>query len=80
MGVKAIKKMGGTVIVQDEKTSQFFGMPGAAMQTGCVDFVMPLQEIPSALITPDLYRGCVMRNVSPATKSWKRRTRNPIEQ
>jgi len=43
--------MGGTVIVQDEKTSQFFGMPGAAMQTGCVDFVMPLQEIPSALIT-----------------------------
>jgi two-component system chemotaxis response regulator CheB len=51
MGVKAIKKMGGTVIVQDEKTSQFFGMPGAAMQTGCVDFVIPLQEIPSALIT-----------------------------
>jgi two-component system chemotaxis response regulator CheB len=51
MGVKAIKKMGGTVIVQDEKTSEFFGMPGAAMQTGCVDFVLPLQEIPSALIT-----------------------------
>jgi two-component system chemotaxis response regulator CheB len=51
MGVKAIKKMGGTVIVQDEKTSQFFGMPGAAVQTGCVDFVIPLQEIPSALIT-----------------------------
>jgi two-component system chemotaxis response regulator CheB len=51
MGVKAIKKMGGTVIVQDEKSSEFFGMPGAATQTGCVDFILPLDEIPSALLT-----------------------------
>jgi len=51
MGVKAIKKMGGTVIVQDEKSSEFFGMPGAAVQTGSVDFVLPLEEIPNALIT-----------------------------
>jgi two-component system, chemotaxis family, protein-glutamate methylesterase/glutaminase len=51
MGVKAIKKMGGTVIAQDEQSSEFFGMPGAAIQTGCVDFVLPLAEIPSALIT-----------------------------
>src|SRR5918996_3336491 len=51
MGVKAIKKMGGTVIVQDEKSAEFFGMPGAAMATGSVDFVLPLEEIPSALVT-----------------------------
>ena len=51
MGVKAIKKMGGTVIVQDEKSSEFFGMPGAALQTGSVDFILPLDEIPSALQT-----------------------------
>lgn len=51
MGVKAIKKMGGTVIVQDERTSEFFGMPNAAMQTGSVDFILPLAEISSALIT-----------------------------
>jgi two-component system, chemotaxis family, protein-glutamate methylesterase/glutaminase len=51
MGVRAIKKMGGTVIVQDEKSSEFFGMPGAAMQTGCVDFTLPLEEIAPALIT-----------------------------
>jgi len=51
MGVKAIKKMGGTVIVQDEKTAEFFGMPGAAVQTGSVDFILPLDEIPSALVT-----------------------------
>jgi len=51
MGVRAIKKMGGTVVVQDEKSSEFFGMPGAAVQTGCVDFVLPLDEIAPALVT-----------------------------
>jgi len=49
MGVKAIKKMGGTVIVQDRQSSEFAGMPGAAQQTGMVDFVLPLQEIALAL-------------------------------
>ena len=51
MGVQAIKKMGGTVIVQDEKTSQFIGMPAAAIQTGNADFILPLDEIASALVT-----------------------------
>jgi two-component system, chemotaxis family, protein-glutamate methylesterase/glutaminase len=51
MGVKAIKKMGGTVIVQDEETSQFFGMPDAARQTGMADFILPLPEIAPALRT-----------------------------
>jgi two-component system chemotaxis response regulator CheB len=51
MGVKAIKKMGGTVIVQDEKTSEFFGMPDAAQQTGMADFILPLREIAPALQT-----------------------------
>ena len=51
MGVKAIKKMGGTVIVQNEESAEFFGMPDAAVQTGSVDFVLPLDEIASALVT-----------------------------
>jgi len=51
MGVQAIKKMGGTAIVQDEKTSEFFGMPAAAIQTGNTDFILPLDEIASALVT-----------------------------
>jgi two-component system, chemotaxis family, protein-glutamate methylesterase/glutaminase len=51
MGVKAIKQMGGTVIAQDELSSEFFGMPSAAIQTGCVDFVLSLGEIAGALLT-----------------------------
>jgi two-component system chemotaxis response regulator CheB len=51
MGVKAIKKMGGTVIAQDEATAEFFGMPSAAIQSGSVDFVLPLDEIATALVT-----------------------------
>jgi len=48
-GIQAIKKMGGTVIAQDEASSEFFGMPSAAIHTGEVDFVLPLSEIAPAL-------------------------------
>ena len=51
LGLKAIKKMGGTVIAQDESSSEFFGMPGAAIQTGTVNFILPLKEIAPALVT-----------------------------
>jgi two-component system, chemotaxis family, protein-glutamate methylesterase/glutaminase len=51
MGVKAIKKMRGTVIVQDQRSAEHAGMPGAAERTGVVDFVLPLEEIAPALHT-----------------------------
>jgi two-component system, chemotaxis family, protein-glutamate methylesterase/glutaminase len=50
MGVMAIKKMGGKVIVQDENSAEFFGMPGAALETGIADMVLPLHHIAPALI------------------------------
>jgi two-component system chemotaxis response regulator CheB len=49
MGVAAIKKMGGTVIAQGQATSQFFAMPSAAIETGAVDFVLPVNDIAQAL-------------------------------
>lgn len=49
MGVRAIKKMGGTVIVQDAKNAEFGGMPEAAVATGIADFVLALDEIAPAL-------------------------------
>ncbi|HET6779324.1 MAG TPA: chemotaxis protein CheB [Gemmatimonadales bacterium] len=48
-GAQLVKKAGGIVIVQDETTSEFFGMPGAAIQAGLVDRVLPLEEIAPAL-------------------------------
>lgn len=51
MGVEAIKKMGGTVIVQERDSAEFTGMPDAAIRTGAVDFVLPLNEIASAIVT-----------------------------
>ncbi len=44
-GVQAIKKAGGVVVVQDELSSEFFGMPAAAINTGDADFIVPLKEI-----------------------------------
>ena len=51
MGVTAIKQRHGTVIAQDEASSEFFGMPSAAIKTGATDFVLGLDEIPLALQT-----------------------------
>lgn len=51
MGVKAIKKTGGTVIVQAPASAEFRGMPDAADLTGCADFVLPLAEIAPAIAT-----------------------------
>ena len=48
-GVQAIKKMGGKVIAQDKATSKVWGMPAAAIATGCVDWVLPLDKIGQAI-------------------------------
>lgn len=50
MGVRAVKERGGTVIVEDPESAQFSGMPRAAIESGGVDFVLPLAEIPEALV------------------------------
>jgi len=49
-GVEAIKKKGGVTIAQDKKTCVVFGMPDAAIKTGCVDFVTPLESIPKEIM------------------------------
>jgi two-component system chemotaxis response regulator CheB len=50
LGVIEIKRMGGRVIVQDEATSAYFGMPGAAIDTGDVDHVLPIGDIAGCLV------------------------------
>ncbi len=51
LGIGAIKKMGGTVIAQDQESAEFFGMPAAAIKSGHADFILRLDEIPLALTT-----------------------------
>lgn len=48
-GVKAVHTAGGIVIAQDKATSTQFGMPGAAIETGKVDLVLPLNSIAPTL-------------------------------
>jgi two-component system chemotaxis response regulator CheB len=50
MGVTAIRTMGGTVIAQDPSSAEFPGMPQAAIETGHVDHVLPLEEIAGRLV------------------------------
>jgi two-component system chemotaxis response regulator CheB len=49
-GILAIKAAGGTTIAQDQASSAFFGMPFAAIETGAVDFVLPLDRIAPKLV------------------------------
>jgi two-component system CheB/CheR fusion protein len=49
-GVRAIKEWGGLVMVQDEATARFDGMPRAAASTGVADFVLPPGEMAPQLI------------------------------
>ena len=44
-GAREINRGGGIVIAQDEDSSEFFGMPGAAIRNAKVDYVLPLDEI-----------------------------------
>ncbi|MEJ2156853.1 MAG: chemotaxis protein CheB [Desulfobacteraceae bacterium] len=48
-GVRAIKESGGMVMVQDESTAKFDGMPRSAISTGLVDFILPPEEMPKQL-------------------------------
>lgn len=48
-GAEAISKAGGTVIVQDEASSVVWGMPGAAVRTGVVKQVLPLDQLAGAV-------------------------------
>lgn len=49
-GVRSVKKSGGYVIAQDPDTSDVDEIPQSAIDTGCVDRVLPLHEIAGVLI------------------------------
>ena len=48
-GVQAVKAHGGVVIAQDPSTARHSGMPRSAVETGAVDYVLPLDAIAPAI-------------------------------
>jgi two-component system, chemotaxis family, protein-glutamate methylesterase/glutaminase len=48
-GIQAVKGARGHVLAQDEATSVIFGMPAEAIRTGCVDQVLGIEEMFSAI-------------------------------
>ncbi len=48
-GLQDVARSGGLVLCQDEQTATFNGMPLNAQATGCVDLVLPPEQIASAL-------------------------------
>jgi two-component system chemotaxis response regulator CheB len=49
-GVAAIKRFGGTVLASDHASSREYSMPEAAIATGHVDHVLPVDEIGRTLV------------------------------
>lgn len=50
VGMNAIKNHHGTTIAQDEETSLVFGMPKMAIESGCVDSIVPLAKVADELV------------------------------
>jgi two-component system chemotaxis response regulator CheB len=49
-GCRAVKRGGGRVLAQDPATARAGSMPANAIATGCADFVLPPDRLPSALL------------------------------
>nr|MBF0222605.1 PAS domain-containing protein [Desulfobulbaceae bacterium] len=50
LGAKAIKAESGMVMVQDETSAKYDGMPRSAIATGIADYVLPPSEMPRQLL------------------------------
>ncbi|MGH9437340.1 MAG: chemotaxis protein CheB, partial [Terriglobia bacterium] len=50
LGLQAIKSENGITFAQDEQSAKYSGMPRSAIATGCVDFVLPPEEIAAELV------------------------------
>jgi two-component system CheB/CheR fusion protein len=49
-GIRSVRGAGGMCIAQDPETAQFPAMPQSAIDTGLVDHVLPVAQMPAALV------------------------------
>jgi len=66
-GMRDIKRAGGITIAQNEETCVVFGMPRAAIKLGVVDHVLPLSQIPEAIVHAVARRRLPGSGATPAT-------------
>jgi len=50
VGIKRVKEAGGIAMVQEPRDAEYDAMPRNAINTGMVDFVLPVAEMPDKLI------------------------------
>ena len=50
-GIKQMKDSNSSTIAQDESTSVVFGMPKAAIASGCIDLILPIDKIADSIIS-----------------------------
>jgi two-component system CheB/CheR fusion protein len=50
IGIKRIKEVGGIAIAQKPEEAQHEGMPRSAIETGMVDWVLPVAKMPRRLL------------------------------
>ncbi len=50
LGLSAVKAAGGMAMVQDPETANYTTMPESAIATGLADFVLPVEQMPDALV------------------------------
>ncbi|MDH5572987.1 MAG: chemotaxis response regulator protein-glutamate methylesterase [Gammaproteobacteria bacterium] len=50
-GMQEMHEAGAITIAQDQNTSVVWGMPGEAVKLGCIDNILPLQNIAGKIIT-----------------------------
>ena len=50
LGLTAVKAAGGMAMVQDPKTAAYPRMPESAIATGLADYVLPVEQMPEALV------------------------------
>jgi two-component system CheB/CheR fusion protein len=49
LGVRAVKESGGIILVQDPNEADYASMPRSAIETGVVDFVLPVRDLAKRL-------------------------------
>jgi two-component system chemotaxis response regulator CheB len=54
-GCEAIRNSGGKVIAQDEATSVVWGMPGAVVQAGLANKIVPLERIADEIVRETIH-------------------------